>query len=151
MAKFIFRMQNILSIKERLESQEKTAYAQAAAKLAAEEEQLRRLMAQRNNYEVQLRDAASDTLNLKAMHRLNEALEVMKLLIQRQYLNVKVAEKNLDAARGRLNKAMQERKTYEKLKEKAFDEFKLELNAEEKKEIDELVSFNYNDVNKEAE
>lgn len=44
----------------------------------------------------------------------------------------------------------QERKIYEKLREKAFEEFKQELNAQEKKEIDELVSFNYNDNNMET-
>ena len=32
----------------------------------------------------------------------------------------------------------------EKLKEKAFEEFLHELNAQEMKEIDEVVSFNYN-------
>lgn len=36
---------------------------------------------------------------------------------------------------------MQERKTHEKLKEKAFDQFKLELNDQEKKEIDEPCEF----------
>ena len=38
---------------------------------------------------------------------------------------------------------MVERKTYEKLKEKAFEEFKIEVNAQEKKEIDELVSYKF--------
>ena len=36
-----------------------------------------------------------------------------------------------------------ERKIYEKLKEKAFENFKAELNAEEQKEVDELVSFRF--------
>jgi len=44
----------------------------------------------------------------------------------------------------KLTEAVQDRKIHEKLKEKAFDEFKLELNAQEVKEIDETVSFNYN-------
>lgn len=38
MAKFIYRMQNILNIKLRLETQAKTEYAENAARLAAEEE-----------------------------------------------------------------------------------------------------------------
>lgn len=147
MAKFVYRLQNILDIKYRLETQEKTAYAQAAAKLAMEEEKFQELLTRRDVYEEELRQASSDRLMLKQINQLNEALEVMKELIQRQYLNVKVAEKNLDAARQRLNKAMQERKIHEKLREKAFEDFKLELAAQEKKEIDELVSFNYNDVN----
>ena len=82
---------------------------------------------------------------LSKMQKLSEAIEVMKELIKHQYLNVKVAQKNVDAARARLNTAMQERKIYEKLKENAFEDFKLEIAAEEKKEIDELVSFTYND------
>ena len=32
---------------------------------------------------------------------------------------------------------------YEKLKEKAFEEFKAEVNAQEQKEIDQLVSFRF--------
>lgn len=149
MAKFNFRLQNILEIKDRMEMQEKTAYAQAAQRHRAEEEKLNELIARQNSYEDELRKAGMNTINLKEIQRLNEAIEVMKQLIQKQYLNVKVAEKNLNAARARLNTAMQERKTYEKLKEKAFDEYKLEVADEEKKEIDQLVSFNYNSVNNE--
>ena len=52
--------------------------------------------------------------------------------------------------REKLNKSMQERKIHEKLREKAFDEFKEEFKAEEKKEIDQLVSFTYNDRGKKA-
>ena len=37
---------------------------------------------------------------------------------------------------------------HEKLKEKAFEEFMQEENEAEKKEIDELVSFRYNDNGK---
>jgi flagellar FliJ protein len=39
---------------------------------------------------------------------------------------------------------MQERKMHEKLKEKQFDEFLVELNASENKETDEVVSYQYN-------
>ena len=39
---------------------------------------------------------------------------------------------------------MVDRKTHEKLKEKAFEEFKKELEDTEKKEVDELVSFKFN-------
>mgnify|MGYP007124825442 CR=1 FL=1 len=45
----------------------------------------------------------------------------------------------------RLADAVKERKVQEKLKEKAFEQFLQELNAQEMKEIDEVVSFNYND------
>lgn len=148
MAKFVFRLQNVLDIKIRLETQEKTAYAQAAAKLSDEEAHLQRLIDQRVGYEEEIRKISQDSLDLNKLRRLNESIVVMKELIQKQYINVKVAEKNLDLARARLNAAMQERKTYEKLKENAFDKFKMEIAEEEKKEIDQLVSFTYNDPNR---
>lgn len=48
-----------------------------------------------------------------------------------------------DKARQKLNQCMQERKTHEKLREHQFEEFLQGVNAEERKEIDELVSYRY--------
>ena len=50
----------------------------------------------------------------------------------------------MDRARAKLNQSIQERKTHEKLKEHQFENFLQELNAEEMKEIDELVSYQHN-------
>ena len=58
-------------------------------------------------------------------------------------MQVQVAEKNLEAARMHLNEVMMERKTHEKLREHAFDQFKQELSHEESKAVDELVSYTY--------
>ena len=58
---------------------------------------------------------------------------------------VKLAERNVEASMKRPADAVKERKVQEKLKEKAFEQFLQELNAQEMKEIDEVVSFNYND------
>ena len=41
MAKFIYRMQNVLNIKERLETQAKTEYAQMMSRLSYEEQVMR--------------------------------------------------------------------------------------------------------------
>ena len=40
---------------------------------------------------------------------------------------------------------MKDRKTHENLRDKAFEEFKKELAAEESKATDELVSYTYHD------
>ena len=53
------------------------------------------------------------------------------------------AERVLDEARMRLQTAMQESKTQEKLKERAFEDFLRELSAQEAKEVDELTSYTY--------
>ena len=150
MAKFIYRMQNILNIKLRLETQAKTEYAENAARLAAEEEKMHHLASRRQQYENEAKQSAMNRVNIASIKQSNESMAVMKELMTQQAVRIRIAQKNLGRARDKLNLAMQERKIYEKLREKAFEEFKQELNAQEKKEIDELVSFNYNDNNMET-
>ena len=150
MAKFIYRMQNILNIKLRLETQAKTEYAENAARLAAEEEKMHHLASRRQQYENEAKQSAMNRVNIASIKQSNESMAVMKELMTQQAVRIRIAQKNLDRASDKLNLAMQERKIYEKLREKAFEEFKQELNAQEKKEIDELVSFNYNDNNMET-
>jgi len=72
-----------------------------------------------------------------------EAIEVLKELIQQQIGKVRRAERHAEIARKRLEEAIKERKTLEKLKEDAFTEYKKEYEKEEQKEIDELVSFRH--------
>ena len=55
----------------------------------------------------------------------------------------------MEIARKKLNDVMIERKTQEILRDKAFEEFKQELKEEEKKETDELTSYQYNGNGKE--
>lgn len=146
MAKFIYKMQNILDIKNKLETQEKTAFAIAVHKLRTEEERLSRIEKDIFEYEELIRQQNDGLLNLQEWRRCNEALEYKKNEKKNQIQQIKLAQKNVDIARGRLNKIMVERKTQEVLKEKAFDEFVHEMNENEKKEVDELVSFTYNDT-----
>ena len=49
----------------------------------------------------------------------------------------------MEAVRKRLNEVMMDRKMHEKLREKEFDKFLQELNYEEGKLTDELVSYTY--------
>ena len=146
MAKFVYKMQNILDIKNKLETQEKTAFAIEVQKLRVEEERLVRIRNEIEYYEDLIRDQGDKQINILEWKRCNEALEYKKNEEKIQIQHVKMAEKNVDIARGRLNKVMVERKTQEVLKEKAFVEFVKELNEVEKKEVDELVSFTYNDT-----
>ena len=104
----------------------------------------------RQQYENEAKQSAMNRVNIASIKQSNESMAVMKELMTQQAVRIRIAQKNLDRARDKLNLAMQERKIYEKLREKAFEEFKQELNAQEKKEIDELVSFNYNDNNMET-
>lgn len=108
------------------------------------------LASRRQQYENEAKQSAMNRVNVASIKQSNESMAVMKELMTQQAVLYPNCTENLDRARDKLNLAMQERKIYEKLREKAFEEFKQELNAQEKKEIDELVSFNYNDNNMET-
>ena len=143
MAKFQYKLQSVLDIKEKLESQEKIAFGLAAAKLQEEQEILQNLMIQKAGYDKNARKLVEGSIDLLEINICRKAIETMKTRIRSQMINVHKAEKQLDLVRRRLNEVMIERKTYEKLREKKFEEFKMELAYEEKKEVDELVSYTY--------
>lgn len=145
MAKFTYRMQNILDIKLKMENQAKIAYGIANAKLLEEQEKLREIVLRRALYEQQARELVSGTLDIQNIRDCRRAIDVMKSKQRTQMMHVHTAEKNLEAARIELNRVMIERKTHEKLREKAFEEFKRELEHAESKEIDELVSYSYHE------
>ena len=145
MAKFRYRMQNILDIKEKMENQAKTAYGMANAKLAAEQQKLQDILIRRAGYESKARELVSGSINVLEIRECRKAIDVLKSKQRSQMMNVHAAERDVELARKQLNEAMVERKTHEKLKEKAFEEFKQELLHEESKEIDELVSYTYHD------
>ncbi len=146
MAKFTYKMQNILDIKYKLETQAKTSFSIAAAKLNKEEEKLEGLVQRKNAYEIRARELVEDRLNFQEIRVNRTAIETMKGAIRNQTLAVHVAERNLESARKHLQNVMIERKTHEILKDKAFEEFKKELEREESKAVDELVSFTHNHV-----
>ena len=143
MAKFVFKMQNILAVKEKLESQAKAEYGLKISKLREEEQKKILLEQKKLYYEQQLTECLHDTLDMPRIKQYEQAVEDMKICIREQQHIIKQQEEKVAKARKKLDDAMKERKTYEKLKERAIEEFKLELNAAEQKEVDELVSFRH--------
>ena len=67
MAKFRYRMQNILSVKEKLETQAKNEFSIAAAAVMEEEEKLDKLIARREEYRDLLRRLQQGELDFKGI------------------------------------------------------------------------------------
>lgn len=143
MARFIYSLQNILSIKEKMEEQEKTNYSQTVMRLLEEEEKLADCTRRRELAEYELKECMFDVLNVMLIRQKEDAVEILKVYEKQQQLIVIQWEEEVRKARERLNEAMKERKIHEKLREKAYEEFMLEENRREQKEIDELVSYRY--------
>ena len=144
MAKFRYRMQNILDIKIKLETQAKNAYGAANRKYIEEQAVLAELMLRINNNEKKLKELMTGNINVKDVCNARNDLNSMKTLVRRQMVEVHKAELVLEEARKELSVIMTERKTHEKLRENALSQFLAEERAKESKEIDELVSFTFN-------
>ena len=143
MAKFVFKLQIILNIKLKLENQAKIAYGQANAKLKREEAVLQSLIMQRSMYEKRAVELVSGTICVRDIRENKRSIDIMKSRIRAQMMVVHAAEKQVEAARQKLNEMMIERKTFEKLRERAFEEFKQEVAYEENQAVNELVSYTY--------
>ena len=144
MAKFKYRMQNILDIKTKLETQAQNEYGIANRKYLEEQSTLQELMIRRVEYEKRLKELVEGTLDIKSINNARNDVNSIKTLVRRQMMEVHKAEIVLEKTRNELNEKMKERKTHEKLKEHALDEFKADLQMAETKEIDELVSYTFN-------
>ncbi len=145
MARFVYRMQNILELTEKLETQEKINFGIAQQAVNEEQDKLKELLSQRTQYDEQLAELVKGEIDFARIEHCKQAITIMKVKIRDQMLALQKAQRNLERARQRLNEVMKDRKTHENLRDKAFEEFKKELAAEENKATDELVSYTYHD------
>ena len=141
MSVFRFRMQNILDMKEKLEEQAKTEFAQAQRKLTEEQELLAEVIKRKEAYIAEGIRLRNEAISVREILDKKSAIEYTQNLETEQRLAVNVAQKAVDAASRRMMEARAQTKTYEKLKEHAFEEFMQEENRAESKEIDQLNSY----------
>lgn len=143
MAKFIYRMQNILNLKMKLEEQAKMDYASQRARLNEEEEKGAKLRREKEFYDMKAKELMRKKLVIRDIIENAQSIEVMKTLIAQQDEVIKKETAELEKRRAKLEEVMKERKTQDKLKEKAFEDFKADINYQESKEIDQLTSYVY--------
>ncbi len=143
MARFRYKMQNILSIKEKMETQAKQAFGDAKRRLDQEIDALDALLERKKEIERHAVEVLKGDLDMHEIEDSQMARIIIDQKIAEQRLNVSRAETALENARSQLEEAVKERKTHEKLKEKQFDEFIREENRAESKTIDELTTYTY--------
>lgn len=150
MAKFVYRMQNILNIKYKLEEQAKQEFSRTVERYNREKDKLEALKGRKESCITEMRGFAKEQINVIELERCNESIVIFDEMIREQKEVVFRAMADMDRAREKLNEVIQERKTHEKLKEHQFEAFLQELNADEMKEIDQLVSYQHS-VEKEGD
>lgn len=151
MSRFIYRMQNILNIKEKLEESARNEFGIAMRKLLEEEEVLDHLGQRKAAYEAYAREYLQGSMSARTMRENKEAILRMDEYMADQRGVIRQQEMVVEQAREDLTEAMQERKIQEKLRENAFEQFMEDEKAAESREIDELTSYVYGQKNLEDE
>ena len=88
MAKFVYRMQNILDIKLKLEDQAKIAYGIANRRLAEEQEKLQTILIRRTGFERHAKELMNGPLDMGKIKEFRRAIDVLKSMQRTQMMNV---------------------------------------------------------------
>lgn len=143
MAKFNFKFQAILEIKEKLEEKAKNEYGVAIENLEAEKSKLEVLNNKKNDTINTLRELNKATLSVTELNDYNNFISGLKFKIISQGKTVKKFEKKAKEKQQALILAMADRKSFEKMKSNDYDVYLKEEKIKEQKEIDELISFKH--------
>jgi flagellar FliJ protein len=143
MARFNFRLQQFLNIKEQIETQRELEYAQALRKLEEERQRLRQMEAKRLAQIEEFRLSLQEAVKPDRIRRYNNTIEHLKIMIREQEKRIAAAEAFAERKRQALVEAMKERKAFDKLRENTLDEYRRTELMAEQKQVDELVSYQY--------
>jgi len=145
MPRFEFRLQQYLGIKEQLEEQKELEYAKALRRVEEEKQHLRQLISRREQTIEDMRRSLTKVISPIDLRRANNTIERLKIQIAEQLERVAAAEAFAEEKRLELLQAMKERKAIETVRDNQKEEFLIEIDKKERKQVDELVSFKYTD------
>ena len=143
MARFHYKMQGILDIKEKLETRAKQDFAEANRRLAEEKEKLATLQARKEAFLEEGIDLRMERIDVRKIKENKLAVMKMDEYISKQMIQINQAARAVERTRAVLQELVQECKAHEKLKENAFAEFMKEEQNQESKEIDQLTTYTH--------
>lgn len=150
MARFVYRMQSVLNIKQQTENQTKMEFAVAQAELNKQLDILSEYIERKERYLQEAEELRQqDSLKLQDILDNQYATAQMDTMIKHQNAIVQQHEQKVERVRIKLTRNIQERKMQETLRDRAFAEFLEEQKQEEAKENDQRSSFTYGQRQKE--
>ena len=141
MEKFVFRFNTILNTKEKIEDDRKNKLGISMKKLAQEKENLQALSNKKNDMINQWQKKSNNVIKISELRNLSNSLELMEVFIDKQSKIVEESEIEAKNKRKELIDASKEKKVFEKLKEKDYEEYKYIQLKKEHAVTDELVSY----------
>jgi len=138
---FKFKLQTVLDHKQKQEEEEQRELVRRKDILAKEERRLKRLKDIQETRKRELAEkSAQGLLNVEEIQMYHQFQKRLSAEISAQSIRVQQAQADVEWQREKLLEAMKERKTYEKLKEKHYQAWLAETEAEERKLLDEIAT-----------
>lgn len=147
MAKFVFKLQNLLRIKEKLETQRKMEFGQAISYREQQQEIKEQLIDQKQQKIENFKDSIYEKINPSEIAMYNDYIQLIKTNISKQDDILIEARKQVELRRQSLETAVKEHKIYGKLRENRHTEHKFLEQRNEQKETDGLISYKYTKKN----
>lgn len=144
MSRFNFRFQPVLSLKKQMEDNQKNELGKAVRKLEDQKEVLTRIELNQQECLNEMKDQASESINVKTLCEYNIFLGLLRKNLQNQRENVKAAEETVNYRRAELVQAVKERETLDKLREKHLALHHRYQLMQEQKLNDEIAGYAYN-------
>lgn len=144
MAKFVFKLQSFLNIKEKIEEQKRTEYGKAVSNLENEKLALQKIFENKNKTITSMQENINLNVNSITLKNFNDYLIFLDKEAIRQKKVIEEEKVKVEQARLELVEAIKQKKTIETLKEKHKEEYLKEELKKEQQIIDEIVSFKYN-------
>lgn len=143
MGKFNFRLASILNIKEKFEEQKEIELGNAMIELNQQLERLEGIQLEKSKFVIAFESKHGKSIKAKVLIELNSAIRYYAKEIKQQQIRIDRAGEKVELKREELKKAVLERKTYEKLKERALEDYMEREKVEDNKLLDEIVSYKY--------
>ncbi|MBO8167976.1 MAG: flagellar export protein FliJ [Thermoanaerobacteraceae bacterium] len=137
---FRFRLQKVLDYKQSIEEEKKLELGYAYRLRQQEAARLKRYQQQKERALVSSRTGKLDLVSLRQRQ---QYLDVMDKKIASQVERLEAAEKRVSEKQVELRQAMQERKAFDRLKERQKQQFAYEFNRQQQKLLDEVATASF--------
>jgi len=139
--RFVFRFDTILNTKEKIEDDRKNKLGISMKRLVTEQDQLQRMLHKKNNMINQFKEKTNKVVKISELRNLSNNLSTMKNIIDNQLYVVEQSKFEAEHKRKELLEASKQKKVFEKLKEKDYEEHKYNQLKKEYTLTDEIVSY----------
>jgi len=139
--RFVFRFDTILNTKEKIENDRKNKFGISMKKLVTEQEHLQNLFRKKNSIINQFSEKTQKIVKVNELRNLSNNLSIMQKIIDKQLNAVEQSKFEAENTRKELLEASKQKKIFEKLKEKDYEEYKSSQLKKEYILADEIVSY----------